>query len=98
MFVEDEGTGRSMLDVEGFSLSVRGLKSVEIAFIEYDRRWELVRLYRPLRDGGGGASPNMKNLMKAPISRTTDSWPTRRPCVKERLYQKLLEGLERPYR
>lgn len=91
VFVEDEGTGRSMLDVEGFSLSVRGLESAEVAFMEYDRRWVLVRLEMPLRDGGGGASPNMKNLMKAPISRTTESWPTRRPWVKERLCKELLE-------
>lgn len=25
------------------------------------------------RDGGGGASPKMKNLMNAPMSNTTDS-------------------------
>lgn len=29
-----------------------------------------------------GASPKMKNLMNAPISSTTDSWPTSKPCVK----------------
>lgn len=29
----------------------------------------------------------MKNLMKAPISKTTDSWPRRKPCVKDRLHQ-----------
>ena len=34
---------------------------------------------------GEGGSPNMKNLMKAPISITTDSWPRSRPCVKESL-------------
>lgn len=27
----------------------------------------------------------MKNLMKAPIRRTTESWPTNSPCVNERL-------------
>lgn len=32
-----------------------------------------------------GASPNMKNLMKAPIRITTDSCPSRNPCVNERL-------------
>lgn len=31
---------------------------------------------------GGGASPKIKNLIKAPIRRTTESWPTRRPWVK----------------
>lgn len=39
------------------------------------------------RDGGGGASPKMKNLMKAPINSTTESCPSRKPCVKERLFQ-----------
>lgn len=39
------------------------------------------------REGGGGASPKMKNLMKAPMRRTTDSWPSKNPCVKERLVE-----------
>lgn len=30
-----------------------------------------------------GGSPKMKNFMKAPSSRTTESWPRSRPCVKE---------------
>lgn len=34
---------------------------------------------------GEGGSPNMKNLMKAAMRRTTESWPTMRPWVKERL-------------
>lgn len=34
---------------------------------------------------GDGGSPNMKNLMKAPMRITTESWPSRRPWVKERL-------------
>lgn len=41
------------------------------------------------RDGGGGASPKMKNLMKAPMRSTTDSWPSKNPWVKERLEGKL---------
>lgn len=32
-----------------------------------------------------GGSPKMKNLMKAPMRMTTESWPRSRPCVKERL-------------
>jgi hypothetical protein len=32
-----------------------------------------------------GGSPNMKNLMNAPIRMTTESWPRRRPWVNERL-------------
>lgn len=34
---------------------------------------------------GEGGSPNMKNLMKAAISRTTEIWPRMKPCVKEKL-------------
>lgn len=34
---------------------------------------------------GEGASPKMKNLMKAARIRTTESWPTMRPWVNERL-------------
>lgn len=34
---------------------------------------------------GEGGSPKMKNLMKAPIKITMESWPRRRPCVKESL-------------
>lgn len=34
---------------------------------------------------GEGASPNMKNFMNAPMRITIDSWPRRRPWVKERL-------------
>ncbi len=42
---------------------------------------------------GVGGSPKMKNLMKAPMRITTESWPRRRPWVKERLRE--LAGLER---
>ena len=34
---------------------------------------------------GEGGSPKMKNLMKQPIRMTTESWPSRKPCVNERL-------------
>lgn len=36
----------------------------------------------------------MKNLMKAPMSSTTDSWPSKNPCVKERLEGKLRLALD----
>jgi hypothetical protein len=82
VLVADDGTGRRTLDVDGFSLKDLGGPSCEK--IELERRW--VEARRP-RDGGGGASPNMKNLMKAPISSTTDSWPNKNPCVNDRLSQ-----------
>lgn len=34
---------------------------------------------------GEGGSPKMKNLMNAPMRITIESWPRRRPCVKESL-------------
>lgn len=34
---------------------------------------------------GDGGSPNIKNLINAPMRITTESWPRRRPWVKERL-------------
>ena len=37
-----------------------------------------------MRSGEGG-SPKMKNLMKAPMRITTESWPRRRPWVKDSL-------------
>lgn len=36
---------------------------------------------RAVVDDRDGASPKMKNLMKAPMSKTTESWPINRPCV-----------------
>lgn len=79
VFVADEGTGRRTFDVEGFSRNDLVLFSLSaILCIEDERRCAAVRLARP-RDGAGGASPKMKNLMKAPRSSTIDSWPTRRP-------------------
>lgn len=34
---------------------------------------------------GEGGSPKMKNFMKAPMRMTIESWPRRRPWVKESL-------------
>jgi len=80
VFVDDDGTGRRTLEFDGFSLRDLELPSpVPILWREEERR------FGP-RDEEGGGSPKMKNLIKAPISSTTDSWPTRRPCVKERLH------------
>ena len=32
-----------------------------------------------------GGSPKMKNFMKKKIRRAMESWPSRKPCVKDRL-------------
>jgi hypothetical protein len=37
-------------------------------------------------EGGGGASPKMKNLINAPINSTTVSCPTKKPVKKDMLY------------
>lgn len=44
---------------------------------------------------GEGGSPKMKNLMKQPIKITTESWPSRKPCVNERLgtYQRIIASV-----
>jgi hypothetical protein len=34
-------------------------------------------------EGGVGASPKMKNLMNAPMKRTTVSCPRKKPCKKD---------------
>jgi hypothetical protein len=37
------------------------------------------------RSSAEGGSPNIKNFMKKKIRRAMESWPRRKPCVKERL-------------
>jgi hypothetical protein len=37
------------------------------------------------RSSAEGGSPKIKNLMKKKIKRAIESWPRRKPCVKERL-------------
>lgn len=55
-------------------------------FREMERRWVRRASARVEKvDSGVGASPNMKNLIKAPMNITTDNWPKRKPCVKEKL-------------
>jgi hypothetical protein len=78
VLVDDDGTGRRTFDVDGFSLDDRELfRFKSRLWMEEKRGRGAVRFDSP-RDGEG-ASPNMKNLMKAPINSTTDSWPTSRP-------------------
>ena len=38
------------------------------------------------RSSAEGGSPKMKNFMKKKISRAMESWPRRKPWVKERLW------------
>ena len=37
------------------------------------------------RSSAEGGSPKMKNFIKKKIKRAIESWPRRKPCVKERL-------------
>jgi hypothetical protein len=39
------------------------------------------------RSSADGGSPKMKNLMKKKIRRAMESWPRRKPWVKERLHR-----------
>ena len=47
--------------------------------IEIERRWAVGVC------DDEGASPKMKNLIKAPMRITTESWPRRNPWMKESL-------------
>jgi hypothetical protein len=38
------------------------------------------------RSSADGGSPKIKNLMKKDIRSAIESWPRRKPCVKERLW------------
>jgi hypothetical protein len=38
------------------------------------------------RSSAEGGSPKMKNLMKKKIRSAIESWPSRKPCVKESLW------------
>ena len=80
------------------ALDVRRLRSDFLCASVLDRR-SVARM--DAATSGEGASPNMKNLIKAANSNTTDIWPTMRPCVKERLelasqlFDVILQGAER---
>ena len=75
---------------ERFLLSVCEGWRVEERRVRRERLWARVRERRSVARradviSAEGASPKMKNLMKAPIRITIESWPRRRPCVKESL-------------
>ena len=80
-------------DVEEVCLERRsGDRDVFVAVKDRVRLWEGERVESSRwraeedeepRDGG---SPKMKNLIKAPMSMTTESWPRRKPWVKDKLW------------
>jgi hypothetical protein len=82
--VDEDGTGRRIFELDGFSRSDRVPESLAKTFIEFER--VRGRCERP-RGLDGGTSPKMKNFMNAPIKSTTESWPSRNPCVNDRLGQ-----------
>src|SRR5271167_2356547 len=62
-----------------------------------ERLWARVRERRSVArraavTSAEGGSPKMKNLMKTPMRMTTESWPRRRPCVKESLLHYIRTG------
>jgi hypothetical protein len=83
----------------GFLIIVREdlcLRAFEVVEFARGRRWwseflwARVRARRSeerlrARSSSDGGSPNMKNLMKQKIMRAIESWPRRKPCVKESL-------------
>lgn len=88
MAVVRRGGFRKTLDEDRLLLSFFGVKEVEL--MERDRLCSRARLRRARARlaavvSGEGGSPKMKNLMNAPMSITIDSWPRRKPSVKDRL-------------
>ena len=74
------GGGRRMCDEEG----LRGLEEWCVKETERLCVGESVLSWR-FGDSCTGASPKMKNLIKAPIKMTTESWPSTNPWVKDNL-------------
>jgi hypothetical protein len=63
---------------------------VEVRRESKERLWASVRERRSVArreavTSADGGSPKMKNFMNAPRRRTMESWPRRRPWVKESL-------------
>jgi hypothetical protein len=52
-----------------------GFRSRELRFLTMRREGR----------GAGAAEPNMKKRMKRIARRTTESWPSNRPCAKDQL-------------
>lgn len=68
----------------------KGCRGVELRRVRRERLWARVRerlsvARRAAVTSGDGGSPKMKNFIKAPRRITIESWPRRRPWVKERL-------------
>jgi hypothetical protein len=66
-------------------------EGVEVRKESKERLWARVRERRSVArieavTSAEGGSPKMKNFMKAPSRRTMESWPRRRPWVKESLW------------
>ena len=79
------GTGRRILLELVLFRRERGDEDFEEARL-WSEGWRTCLMWEVRRVASreaGGASPKMKNLMKAPIRRTTESWPMRSPCVKD---------------
>ena len=89
VFVVSGGGFRRMDDRFLFK-GCEGWRGVEERSVRRERLWASVRERRSVArraavTSGEGGSPKMKNFMKAPIRITIESWPRRRPWVKERL-------------
>ena len=82
MVVKEAGFRRRTLDCFLFRVEPRNARTERLCARVLERR--SVARSAAVTSGEGG-SPKTKNLMKAPMRMTIDSWPKRRPWVKERL-------------
>lgn len=70
---------------EGERLLGVSCKAAKEELMDMERfRWARARLAATV--SGEGGSPKMKNLIKAPMSITTESWPRRNPSVNDSLW------------
>ena len=70
--LDGESRTSDLLTTEGDELMEKDLLCV------LSRLWRASARVEAVVSGEGG-SPKMKNLMKAPMKITTDSWPSRKP-------------------
>lgn len=79
-----------MILLEGLCRSEREVEFARVRRVLIDCWWARVRARRRelrcrARSSAEGGSPKMKNFMKQNMSSAIESWPRRKPCVKERL-------------
>lgn len=79
-----------MILLEGLCRKERLVEFARVRSVLIDCWWARVRARRSelrwrARSSADGGSPKMKNFMKKKIRRAMESWPRRKPWVKDRL-------------